>query len=157
MAFERLEGSEGGPQGEGRPVEPPPFQHPAQARFFDPREPEGRYAVKLTAAATAWIWATWKDTLKTGAWKLVCLNMSGNVEAHFPRGEVQAAMRFAVMERGCVFNMRSRKCWRPVWYAYDIEMRSWDNSTKEPVRLLGWQGLIEGWDRRPRVKLFAND
>lgn len=149
--------SSGGPSG-GNVVRGPwkglPWKDPEHEQFFTKRDVENRLTVKLNAEATRRVWVEYREFKRQGAAKLLLMRMDGSfVEAI----DSNRATELALLERCVVYNVSKRSCWRPVWWpSTPVDIRGLGNVTHEPVHILGWDSFIEGWENRPKAKLFEN-
>lgn len=134
-----------------------PWHDPLFGEWYGMRDE--RFRVQLNVEATKLVWWAYKEG-KANRWWLVSFTLQGEVVPKLlpeKSEDLDIVVRIALHQRLCVYNVRRRKCWRPVWSPMPYEKRTLQNLTYESVELLGWQSFIEGWENRPRAKLFSND
>lgn len=106
--------------------------------------------VRLSAEATRAVWEAYRPQ----AVGLFVVTWQGGL-IRGPLALQELALNIALAEDGAVYSLKSRRGWRPVWWpSTPLEVRTKGNMSYERVRILGWDGLIEGWDKRPKAKLF---
>lgn len=141
--------------GDSKPIEP--WRDPELADFYTARDE--RLTVQLGTEATKAVWDAYIEGRDNNIWYLLMFTMDGKtgMNPHLTE-DLTHVIGIALHRRLCVYNVRRRKCWRPVWAGSClIDKRSINNLSYEPVTLLGWKSFIDGWEKRPRAKLFAND
>ena len=158
MASESVEGPQSGPQAPDNVIQGPwkglPWRDPQHADFYLVREPEAQMLVKLNAEATKRIWQEYRAFKRDNRAQLIVLGRDGSfieaVDSHLAKEK-------AMLSMGVVYNVATRRCWRPVWWpSTPVDTRGLGNVTHESVRIQGWDSFVEGWENRPKAKLFEN-
>ncbi len=135
-----------------------PWQNPNTANFYEARGEESAMEVRLDAAGTRIVWDAYKRAKETGRWPLLTFGFDGKYESEFHLSDnLESLVGQALHRRLCVYNVRRKKCWRPVWHGVPVDKRSMNNFSYESVVLYGYKSFIEGWEHRPKARLFAND
>ncbi len=133
-----------------------PWQRTEYRQFFDARDENNRYEIQLSARSTAEVWRCYKEFKATGTLHIMMLSFDGEIH-QLLNGRAHEVVRVAMQEMWAIYNLKSRRCWRPAWMPHvELLDRSAGNVMYEPVKLLGWTGLIPGWEFRPTAKLFRN-
>lgn len=135
------------------------WQTPEHAAFFERRPEEDRLRVQLTALGTQHVWNIYLAGRRQRRWPLALLTFDGNPYSDCPlMDDPEVAESTCMLHMTFVYNCKTRAAWRPVWGERTlVEQRDINNVTTEPVIVLGWKSFMEGWENRPRAKLFAND
>lgn len=135
-----------------------PWQDPATAGFYEARGEENALEVKLDAEATKAVWAAYQQGKKGGRWHLLTFTFDGHFSSSFYlQDNTEALVGYVLQRRLCVYNVRRKKCWRPIWHGSQLDKRSMNNFSYESVVLYGYKSFIEGWEHRPKARFFAND
>lgn len=150
------------------PWKGPAYLDPDRADFFLPRisEEQGSLIrVYANAKCTAFIWNLYKQGLPKRDWPHLVMSWSGEPVWQDPEGtkatmsvDPAEVLQVAMNQGMFVYNFRRRRAWRPIWYpGIPVEERTPGNMSYEAVELYGYKSFIEGWEKRPRAKLFSND
>jgi hypothetical protein len=165
MVVESLERPDQGPQSQGNvvtgPWRGPIYQDPDHADFYLPKVTAlGGELIKVyaTVRGTVHIWEIYKAGLKDKSWPFALMLFSGDPCEIGSHRDPQEATHIAMTKKAFVYNFKTRKAWRPVWFpSCPVEQRAEGNMAHETVDLYGWKSFMEGWADRPRARLFDND
>jgi hypothetical protein len=135
-----------------------PWQNPITADFYEARGEDNALEVKLDASGTKIVWEAYETAKHTGRWSLLAFGFDGKYDTTFTRpDDLLGMVEYALDRRLCIYNVKRRKCWRPVWHGTPIDRRSMNNFSYESVVLYGFKSFMESWEHRPKARLFAND
>ncbi len=119
--------------------------------------------VHLTPEATVAVWEEYKKGRLPhknrrggqGKWPYMLFSFCGDLNS--VETDYNEALAKAVILGLVGYTIKSGKGWRPVWSEQDPAQRIATKFTIASAQIYGYKGMIEGWEVRPRAKLFAND